>query len=163
MGKWNKILGFVFIFCLCCCYLNRKLWDALTGNELHTFDHKHIVKAAEFSPDEKFIVTAGNEKLIRLYDLQNYDAEPLVRKPYTPYIWKTDTVVRFTKLWCKASGTQTIHSIYMKNWYGCTIYKILMQSLWYANHTLLIYEKLIQLYNLQNYDATPLVRKPYTP
>ncbi|KAK9121170.1 hypothetical protein Syun_018787 [Stephania yunnanensis] len=25
-----------------------KLWDALTGNELHSFEHKHIVRACAF-------------------------------------------------------------------------------------------------------------------
>ena len=27
----------------------RKLWDALTGDELHSFEHKHIVRACAFS------------------------------------------------------------------------------------------------------------------
>ncbi|XP_022853325.1 serine-threonine kinase receptor-associated protein-like [Olea europaea var. sylvestris] len=26
-----------------------KLWDALTGDELHSFEHKHIVRACAFS------------------------------------------------------------------------------------------------------------------
>ncbi|KAM3212156.1 hypothetical protein ACQJBY_065316 [Aegilops geniculata] len=26
-----------------------KIWDALTGNELHSFEHKHIVRACAFS------------------------------------------------------------------------------------------------------------------
>lgn len=30
---------------MCC----RKLWDALTGDELHSFEHKHIVRACAFS------------------------------------------------------------------------------------------------------------------
>lgn len=27
----------------------RKVWDALTGDELHSFEHKHIVRACAFS------------------------------------------------------------------------------------------------------------------
>ena len=27
----------------------RKIWNALTGNELHSFEHKHIVRACAFS------------------------------------------------------------------------------------------------------------------
>ena len=27
----------------------RKLWDALTGDELHSFEHKHIARACSFS------------------------------------------------------------------------------------------------------------------
>ena len=28
---------------------HRKIWDALTGDELHSFEHKHIVRACAFS------------------------------------------------------------------------------------------------------------------
>ena len=30
-----------------------KVWDAVTGKELHEFAHKHIVKSVEFSKVEK--------------------------------------------------------------------------------------------------------------
>lgn len=36
--------GYNFKFCIF-----RKLWDALTGDVLHSFDHKHIVRACAFS------------------------------------------------------------------------------------------------------------------
>ena len=39
-SPWNCVL--VFFFC-------RKVWDALSGDELHSFEHKHIVRACAFS------------------------------------------------------------------------------------------------------------------
>lgn len=53
-----------------------KLWDALTGDELHSFDHKHIVRACAFSEDTQFLLTGGFEKLLRVYDLNRPDAPP---------------------------------------------------------------------------------------
>lgn len=47
-----------------------KVWDAIRGVEVASFDHKHIVKAAEFSPDGRAIVTGGHEKLLRIFDLE---------------------------------------------------------------------------------------------
>ena len=40
-GFINDIIPFVCLF--------RKLWDALTGDVLHSFEHKHIVRACAFS------------------------------------------------------------------------------------------------------------------
>ncbi|KAJ3691924.1 hypothetical protein LUZ60_012274 [Juncus effusus] len=53
-----------------------KIWDALTGDELHSFEHKHIVRACSFSEDMKMLVTGGMEKLLRIYDLNRPDASP---------------------------------------------------------------------------------------
>lgn len=53
-----------------------KVWDALTGAELHSFEHKHIVRACAFSEDTHFLLTGGLEKLVRIYDLNRPDAPP---------------------------------------------------------------------------------------
>lgn len=47
-----------------------KLWDAVTGAELQTFPHKHIVKSTVFSEDGKHIFTGGHEKKLRIFDLE---------------------------------------------------------------------------------------------
>lgn len=46
-----------------------KLWDAITGKELHEFAHKHIVKSVEFSQDRQSLITGGHEGLLRIFDL----------------------------------------------------------------------------------------------
>ncbi|KAF3333521.1 serine-threonine kinase receptor-associated protein-like protein [Carex littledalei] len=53
-----------------------KLWDALTGDELHSFEHKHIVRACAFSEDTHLLLTGGFEKILRIYDLNRPDATP---------------------------------------------------------------------------------------
>ena len=53
-----------------------RLWNAITGDELHCFAHKHIVKSVCFSQDCQKLLTGGSEKLLRIYDLANIDAPP---------------------------------------------------------------------------------------
>lgn len=76
---------------------SRKVWDALSGDEVLTLAHKHIVKTVSFtqvraSPvsacdrgtcptalwpslqDSGCLLTGGNDKLLRIYDLSNTDA-----------------------------------------------------------------------------------------
>jgi serine-threonine kinase receptor-associated protein len=55
-----------------------RLWNAITGDELHCFQHKHIVKSVCFSQDCQRLLTGGSEKLLRIYDLGNIDADPYV-------------------------------------------------------------------------------------
>jgi len=55
-----------------------KLWNAVSGDELHTFPHKHIVKSAVFSADSTQMYTGGQEKKLRIYDLNKPSAEPEV-------------------------------------------------------------------------------------
>eukprot|EP01080_Neovahlkampfia_damariscottae_P010330 gene10330-2746_t len=52
-----------------------KYWNAITGKELQTFNHSHIVKSCNFSPDCDRILTGGKDKLIRIYDLQKPEKE----------------------------------------------------------------------------------------
>ncbi|XP_022987770.1 serine-threonine kinase receptor-associated protein-like [Cucurbita maxima] len=53
-----------------------KVWDALTGHVLHSFEHKHIVRACAFSEDTHLLLTGGLEKVLRIYDLNRPDAPP---------------------------------------------------------------------------------------
>ncbi|XP_030457627.1 uncharacterized protein LOC115678386 [Syzygium oleosum] len=53
-----------------------KLWDALTGDELHSFEHRHIVRACAFSEDTHLLLTGGVEKILRIFDLNRPDAPP---------------------------------------------------------------------------------------
>lgn len=53
-----------------------KVWNAVTGDEIHSFPHKHIVKCVEFTHDSNQLLTGSNEKLLRIYDLNQPDAEP---------------------------------------------------------------------------------------
>ena len=52
----------------------RKIWNAVSGDELLSFPHKHIVKCVEFSDDGSQLLTGSNEKLLRVYDLGKPDA-----------------------------------------------------------------------------------------
>ncbi|KAK3098632.1 hypothetical protein FSP39_021396 [Pinctada imbricata] len=52
-----------------------KIWDALSGEELHSFSHKHIVKSVDFSLDGQSLLTGSNEKLLRVFDLNQPDAD----------------------------------------------------------------------------------------
>ncbi len=55
----------------------RKLWDAMNGNEIHSFPHKHIVKSVDFSHDSSKLITGCNDKNLRLFDLNEYSTGKL--------------------------------------------------------------------------------------
>lgn len=48
-----------------------KVWDAISGKNLYSFQHKHICKTIDFSPNSKLLATGGHEGLLRIYDLLN--------------------------------------------------------------------------------------------
>ncbi|KAF9504660.1 hypothetical protein BS47DRAFT_1490124 [Hydnum rufescens UP504] len=53
-----------------------KVWDTYSGSILHSFPHNHIVRTVALSPTASHLLTAGNEKIVRLFDLTRPDAEP---------------------------------------------------------------------------------------
>ncbi|OQS01918.1 WD domain-containing protein [Thraustotheca clavata] len=50
-----------------------KLWDAITGDNLATYEHKHIVKSVEFIKHGAWVATGGQEKILRVYDVTSIE------------------------------------------------------------------------------------------
>lgn len=55
-----------------------RVWNATTGDELHQFQHKHIVRSVSFARGDSAwrLCTGGAEKLLRIFDLQRPEAAP---------------------------------------------------------------------------------------
>mmetsp|Transcript_18102 Transcript_18102/g.30231 ORF Transcript_18102/g.30231 Transcript_18102/m.30231 type:complete len:310 (-) Transcript_18102:270-1199(-) len=60
----------------CSADFTAKIWDAITGDELHELKHKHIVRAADWSEDSNHVVTGGKEAKLRLFDMIQPSTEP---------------------------------------------------------------------------------------
>jgi serine-threonine kinase receptor-associated protein len=53
-----------------------KMWNAVNGEELQTFPHKHIVRACDFGTEQR-IVTGGMEKVLRIFNMERPDGKSL--------------------------------------------------------------------------------------
>ena len=49
------------------------LWDATTGDLVHTFNHRHIVRTCAFSNDGTKVITGSRKKILRVFDLSAPD------------------------------------------------------------------------------------------
>lgn len=56
-------------------WIYRKVWDTFTGQCLHSFPHNHIVRTVALSPNCSHLLTGGQEKKVRIFDLGRPDAE----------------------------------------------------------------------------------------
>lgn len=94
-----------------------KVWNAVTGAEVHSFQHNHIVKSVAFDNSSQYLVTGNNEKLIRVYDLNqpNNDPEKFVGHAGTikrAIFCRNDKYViscaddKTMRLWDRNSGTE---------------------------------------------------------
>ena len=54
----------------------RKVWDTYSGDCLHSFPHNHIVRSVALSPGMTHLLTGGQEKKVRIFDLNRPEAEP---------------------------------------------------------------------------------------
>lgn len=54
-----------------------KIWDAVTGEELESFQHNHIIKSVGFTKNTTHLVTGSNEKLVKIFDLNRPEASKL--------------------------------------------------------------------------------------
>ncbi|KAK7895697.1 hypothetical protein WMY93_021022 [Mugilogobius chulae] len=71
-----------------------KVWDAVSGDEVLTLAHKHIVKTVSFTQDSSCLLTGGNDKLLRVYDLSSPESAPQEIAGHTSAIKKA--------LWCNS-------------------------------------------------------------
>jgi len=53
-----------------------KIWDTYSGHPIHSFPHNHIVRSVALSPTSSHLLTGGQEKKVRIFDLGRPDAEP---------------------------------------------------------------------------------------
>lgn len=53
-----------------------RVWNAVSGEEKVSFQHKHIVKSVSFDGPCERLVTGSNEKLIRVFSLQQPTSDP---------------------------------------------------------------------------------------
>jgi len=53
-----------------------KIWDTYSGHSIHSFPHNHIVRSVALSPTSSHLLTGGQEKKVRIFDLGRPDAEP---------------------------------------------------------------------------------------
>lgn len=53
-----------------------KIWDALTGLEKATLQHKHIVRTCCFSSCSSKLATGGHEKLLRVFAVEQPESAP---------------------------------------------------------------------------------------
>lgn len=63
-----------------------KVWNAVSGEEVHSFQHKHIVKTVSFDDNSEHLVTGSNEKLIRVFNLQSPNSDPETYSGHTGVI-----------------------------------------------------------------------------
>jgi len=80
-----------------------KVWDALSGDELHTWTQSKIVKSVHFSPDDNKIVTGGQDRIIRIFDLNKADnnSNSILEFPALPQsikqvVWFTENLLLAT-------------------------------------------------------------------
>jgi len=53
-----------------------KIWDTYSGQCLHSFPHNHIVRTVALSSTSSHLLTGGQEKKARIFDISRPDAPP---------------------------------------------------------------------------------------
>eukprot|EP00584_Thalassiosira_punctigera_P024692 CAMPEP_0172553248 /NCGR_PEP_ID=MMETSP1067-20121228/49671_1 /TAXON_ID=265564 ORGANISM="Thalassiosira punctigera, Strain Tpunct2005C2" /NCGR_SAMPLE_ID=MMETSP1067 /ASSEMBLY_ACC=CAM_ASM_000444 /LENGTH=303 /DNA_ID=CAMNT_0013341403 /DNA_START=10 /DNA_END=918 /DNA_ORIENTATION=+ len=85
-----------------------RVWDAITGESLHSFQHKHVVKTLDWSPDSRRLATGGHEGILRVFDITKPMEEPLTFVQSTKEkvsISKCNWIDNFTVLAAGEDGT----------------------------------------------------------
>jgi serine-threonine kinase receptor-associated protein len=77
----------------------RQVWDAVTGAELRTLEHGHVVRSVDFSHRGGLLATGGQDKKLRIFDTGALDAPPrVIAHPdkIRQVVWGADDATVFT-------------------------------------------------------------------
>lgn len=111
-----------------------KVWDAKTGEEELSLQHKHIVKSVCFSSDGGSLATGSNDKVLRIYDLEQ-PSEPIVKfEGHTSGIKQVSYSMDNTKLfscsddktvrmWDVNTGELLLKKDFIEPLYGMEVFK----------------------------------------
>ena len=58
-----------------------KVWDTFTGQSILTLSHNHIVRSVDISSKATHLVSGGQEKKLRLFDIQHPDTPSFFTTP----------------------------------------------------------------------------------
>jgi len=105
-----------------------RLWDALNGDEIRSYTHQRIVRAVQFSPDQSRTVTGGQDKALRVYDLNKAETEPVLKleghtDTVKAVVWKdNDTLLSIAtgpdttlRVWDVRNPSSSVHTITTKS------------------------------------------------
>lgn len=105
-----------------------KIWDAITGEEKLSFQHNHIVKSVAFDEPSIRLLTGNNEKLLRVFDINQASTNPAVEM----YAGHTGAIKRAlfcrndkclvscaedktVKIWDRSTGSEVQHIDFASN------------------------------------------------
>jgi len=81
-----------------------KVWDALTGDELLSLPHRHIVKSVTFDSGGERVMTGGQEKKVRVWDLAAVDQPLLTMEGHTQSVAQCISLANEPQLVLTAAG-----------------------------------------------------------
>lgn len=58
-----------------------KLWNAISGEELRSWDHPHIVRCCHFSNESAQLATAAHDKAVRVFDIATEQQTEQITQP----------------------------------------------------------------------------------
>lgn len=105
-----------------------KVWDAITGEEKLNFQHNHIVKSVAFDEPSIHLLTGNNEKLLRVFDLNQPSINPAVEMyaghsgaiKRALFCRKDKCIVscaedKTVKIWDRSTGSEVQHIDFASN------------------------------------------------
>jgi len=98
-----------------------KVWDALSGEELHSWTHTRIVKSVHFAHDDHRVVTGCQDRIIRIFDLNKPEATalefPAQPQSIKQVLWLNENLLLSTtgeKEW-RVSDVRTLNGVSVHN------------------------------------------------